>query len=84
MKTESSDASSTSINAGKSLLVRFRATQSQMGITRQVLTELAEHLGVTETVAIHMAVGQMHKELLGYKRLEAITVIPVKRKRTKT
>lgn len=38
---------------------RYRAVDSRTGITRETAKRLAEHLGVDETQAIHMALHQL-------------------------
>ena len=35
------------------------------GITREMLAELAEYLGVKQTAAIHIAVGRLYQQLIG-------------------
>jgi hypothetical protein len=51
-----------SINGGKPLLLKFRtpATFSGHGITRDMLQELAESMGLTETGAVHVALDRMY------------------------
>lgn len=47
------------------LLLRFRATDTQNGISRSTLEKLAEFLGFTgETQVIHYALSKLAKEVL--------------------
>ena len=43
---------------------RYRPADSSTGVTRSTAKKLAEHLGVDETQAIHLALQQMAHKLL--------------------
>jgi len=43
---------------------RYRATDSAFGVTRETAKRLADHLGVDETQAIHMALHELAVKLL--------------------
>lgn len=43
---------------------RYRAADSASGVTRATAKRLAEHLGVDETQAIHLALHEMAQRLL--------------------
>ena len=43
---------------------RYRAADSTTGVTRDTAKRLAEHLGVDETQAIHLALHEMAVKLL--------------------
>ena len=45
--------------AEKSMLVRFRKTDSSDGISREMLKKLARVLGVSETAAMHKAMAEL-------------------------
>lgn len=46
------------------LLVRFRSSDSELGVTRRTVRKLAEQLGVDETGVIHIALAHMRDEKL--------------------
>jgi hypothetical protein len=48
---------------GKPLLIQFQETDSIMGSRRETLKKLAEHLGVTETRAVHIAINRLYRDL---------------------
>ena len=43
---------------------RYRASDSAFGVTRETAKRLADHLGVDETQAIHMALRELALKLL--------------------
>lgn len=43
---------------------RYRASDSAFGVTRETAKRLADHLGVDETQAIHMALHELAVKLL--------------------
>lgn len=43
---------------------RYRNSDSPTGVTRETAKRLAEHLGVGETQAIHMALSQLASKVL--------------------
>lgn len=54
----------------KPLLVRFRDEGSEHGADRATLKEVAKKLGVSETMAIHIAINRMHQRLFPVKHNE--------------
>jgi len=46
------------------LLLRFRTSDSRLGVTRATVKRLAEELGLNETQVIHYALKQLATELL--------------------
>jgi len=46
------------------LLLKFRAKNTQYGITRETLKALSAELDMTETMVIHLAVSRFAKEVL--------------------
>jgi hypothetical protein len=46
------------------LLLRFRDSDSPMGVTRSTLRRIASTLGVDETTAIHFALAQIKDKVL--------------------
>lgn len=50
-----------------SLLLKFRQDNSPNGINRDTLKRLAASLGVSETMAIHMALAEMARKNLPYE-----------------
>jgi hypothetical protein len=46
------------------LLLRFRASDSRLGVTRATVERLAEELGLNETQVIHYALKRLATELL--------------------
>ncbi|MHB1915153.1 MAG: hypothetical protein ACYCPX_06260 [Acidiferrobacteraceae bacterium] len=49
----------------KALLIKFRDTDTPFGVRRETLKEIAEKLGVTETKAVHIAIGRLYASLTG-------------------
>ncbi|MHB1954583.1 MAG: hypothetical protein ACYCOU_12625 [Sulfobacillus sp.] len=47
----------------KALLIKFRNTDTPFGVRRETLKEVAEKLGVTETKAVHIAIGRLYAQL---------------------
>ena len=47
----------------KALLIQFRDTDRPFAIRRETLKEVAEKLGVTETKAVHIAIGRLYSQL---------------------
>lgn len=50
--------------AGESLLVKFRAKDTQFGVTRRTVKALAQELDVNETQVIHMALSKFATDVL--------------------
>lgn len=48
---------------GKPLLLRFAAEASATQVTREMLSEIAAKLGVSETKAAHIAINRLHMAL---------------------
>ena len=46
------------------ILLRYRETDSALGISRETATRLAESLGVSETQVIHVALAQLARQTL--------------------
>lgn len=54
--------------SGDSLLVKFRPTNSSLGVTRETVKAMATSLGVPETQVIHLALARLAVDLLpGYE-----------------
>jgi hypothetical protein len=50
------------------LLLKFRAQDSEFGVTRETVKALARHFSFTETQVIHLALSRLAKvELPGYE-----------------
>jgi len=47
----------------KPLLINFKPRTSVTGARRESLKAIADHLGVTETAAVHIAINRLHLEL---------------------
>lgn len=47
----------------RSLLLNFRKEQSQTGTDRDTLKQIAEKLGCSETMAAHMAINRLYRDL---------------------
>ncbi|MGN8157904.1 hypothetical protein ACS8Y6_12605 [Salinisphaera sp. RV14] len=47
----------------KPLLVRFRDERSENGADRDTLKAVADKLGVSETMAVHIAINRIHQRL---------------------
>lgn len=47
-----------------SLLLKFRAKDSRLGVTRETVKALASELDTTETQVVHMALRRLATELL--------------------
>ena len=54
----------TTRSASDQIAFRYRPTDSPTGVTRDTAKRLAEHLGVDETQAIHLALRDMAAKLL--------------------
>ena len=52
------------IAASENLLVKFRAKDTQFGVTRSTVKALAAELGVSETQVIHMALSKFADDVL--------------------
>jgi hypothetical protein len=53
--------------ANDSLLLKFRPTDSVLGVTRKTVKTLAKRLGVPETQVVHLALSRFAEETLpGY------------------
>jgi hypothetical protein len=53
---------------GDSLLLKFRPTDSVLGVTRKTVKAIAKRLGVPETQVVHLALAKLAVETLpGYK-----------------
>ena len=46
------------------LQLKFRATDSRFGVTRDTLRALASELGISETLVVHMALSRFAEEVL--------------------
>lgn len=54
--------------ANDSLLLKFRPTDSVVGVTRQTVKAMATRLGVPETQVVHLALAKLAVETLpGYE-----------------
>jgi hypothetical protein len=54
--------------AAGGLLLRFRASNTKFGVTRQTAKRLADHFGVDETLLIHLALSDFAaRNLPGYE-----------------
>ncbi len=50
------------------LLLTFKSKDSPYGVTRKTLKALAEKIGVSETMAVHLALAHLAREVLpGYE-----------------
>ncbi|MHB1956517.1 MAG: hypothetical protein ACYCOU_22530 [Sulfobacillus sp.] len=49
----------------QTLRIKFRDTDTPFGVRRETLKEIAEKLGVTETKAVHIAIGRLYASLTG-------------------
>lgn len=49
------------------LLLRFGDAQTEHGVDRATLKAVAEKLGVSETVAVHIAINRLHQRLFPEK-----------------
>ncbi len=51
-----------------SLLLKFRPTDSTLGVTRETVKTMAARLGVSETQVVHLALARLAADLLpGYE-----------------
>ena len=51
------------------LLLKFRDTDTDFGVTRETLEKLAKELGMNETMTVHLAIRQLaSKHLPAYER----------------
>ncbi len=50
--------------ATSSLLLKFRARDTQFGVTRETVKTMAAHFDLSETEVVHMALSRMAKEEL--------------------
>ena len=51
------------------LLLKFRDTDTDFGVTRETLEKLAKELGMNETMAVHLAIRQLaNRHLPVYER----------------
>lgn len=55
---------STTSTTNKGLLLKFRETDTLVGITRESLRELAAKLGFNETQAVHYALARLARDVL--------------------
>lgn len=46
------------------LLLKFKSKNSPFGVTRETLKALAEEMGVSETMVVHLAISRFTKEVL--------------------
>jgi hypothetical protein len=53
-----------STRATDKLLLRFRASDNRLGVTRATVSRLAEELGLNETQVIHYALKRLATDLL--------------------
>lgn len=54
--------------ANESLLLKFRPTNSVLGVTRKTVKSMAARLGVPETQVVHLALARLAEETLpGYE-----------------
>ena len=53
-----------STSSADKLLLRFRASDNRLGVTRATVERLAEELGLNETQVIHYALKRLATELL--------------------
>lgn len=53
------------------LLVRWRATDTPMGVTRETVRKLSAHYGLTDTALIHLALRGLANETWPIQELEA-------------
>jgi len=54
----------TDTRESEKLLLRFRGTDSRLGVTRATVGRLAQELGLNETQVIHYALKRLATELL--------------------
>ena len=47
----------------KALLLKFRETDTGMGVSRNTLKDISENLGVSETMAVHIALVRLRRDL---------------------
>ncbi|HYW76174.1 MAG TPA: hypothetical protein VFA48_06070 [Gammaproteobacteria bacterium] len=45
------------------LLLNFREKDSECGVRRETVKELADHYGLPETTIIHMAIARFHRDI---------------------
>ena len=50
--------------ANDSLLLKFRPTDSVLGVTRKTVKSMAKRLGVPETQVVHLALARLAEETL--------------------
>jgi hypothetical protein len=54
--------------SASNLLLKFRARDTQFGVTRETVKSMAEHFDLSETEVVHMALSRLAKEELpGYE-----------------
>lgn len=46
------------------LLLKFKSKDSRYGVTRETLKALAEEMAVSETMAVHLALSRLAKDVL--------------------
>lgn len=46
------------------LLIKFKSKDSPFGVTRETLKAIAEELDVSETMAVHLALSRLAREVL--------------------
>ncbi len=51
-------------NTAKSMLLKFRQTDTVAGISHDTMKRLAEHFGFNETQAVHYALAKLAREVL--------------------
>lgn len=50
--------------ASDSLLLKFRPTDSVLGVTRKTVKDMAKRLGVPETQVVHLALAKLAEDTL--------------------
>lgn len=53
------------------LLVRWRATDTPMGVTRETVRKLSAHFGISDTALIHLALRGLANEVWPIAELDA-------------
>ena len=51
-------------------LIKFKSRDSQYGVTRKTLKDLAAELGLTETTVIHIALSRFAQEMLPHYEMD--------------
>lgn len=64
MATARSSGKSKGVEKNNALLFRFRGHDTSFGVTRRTASTLANHLGMSETQVLHVALAKMAREQL--------------------